>query len=72
MQAVISTIMEIILGDFLMLYQIFFSSQVKRSTIISNKKDVCELPHELLNYLKNRSQEITKNQKISKLARIIN
>ena len=55
MQAVISTIMEIILGDFLMLHQIFFSSQVKRSTIISNKKDVCELPHELLNYLKNRS-----------------
>ena len=33
-------IIEIILWDFMMLYQIFLSSQVKQSAIISNKQDV--------------------------------
>ena len=30
-----------------MFYQIFISTQVKRSVIISNKQGVYELPHEL-------------------------
>ena len=47
-----STIMEIILWDFLMFYQIFRSPQVKRSTIISNKQGVYELPKELPNDLR--------------------
>ena len=47
----VSTIMEIILWDFLMLYQIFLSPQVKRSAIISNKQHVYELFHELPNDL---------------------
>ena len=42
----ISTIMEIILWDFLMFYQIFLSPQVKRSAIISNKQGIYELPQE--------------------------
>ena len=44
--------MDIILWDFLMLYQIFISPQVKRSAIISNKQGVYELPHELPNDLR--------------------
>ena len=47
-----STIMEIILGDFLMFYQIFLSRQVKQSPIISNNQGVNELPHELPNDLR--------------------
>ena len=47
-----STIMEIILWDFLMFYQIFRSPQVKRSTFISNKQGVYELPKELPNDLR--------------------
>ena len=39
--------MDIILYDFLILYQILFSPQVKRSVIISNKHGIYELPHEL-------------------------
>ena len=35
-----------------MLYQIFFSSQVKRSVIISNKHGTYELPDELPNDLR--------------------
>ena len=35
--------------DFLMFYQIFFSPQVKRSTIISNKHGINELLHDLPN-----------------------
>ena len=42
-----STIMEIILWDFLTFYQIFLSPQVKRSAIISYKQGAYELPHEL-------------------------
>ena len=39
--------MDIILWDFLILYQILFSPQVERSVIISNKHGIPELPHEL-------------------------
>ena len=49
-----STIMELILWDFLMFYQIFLSPQVKWSAIISNKQGVYELPQELLNHLRIR------------------
>ena len=35
-----------------MFYQIFLSSQAKRSAIISNKQDVNELSHELPNDLR--------------------
>ena len=37
-----------------MFYQIFFSLQVKRSAVISNKQGVCEVPHELPNDLRLR------------------
>ena len=40
-----TTIMEIVLWDFMMFYQIFLSTQVKRSTIITNKEGVYQLPH---------------------------
>ena len=46
------TIMDIILWDFLILYEIFFSPQVKQSVIIINKHDIYELPHELPNDLR--------------------
>ena len=46
-----STIMDIIFWDFVILYQIFFSSQVKQSVIISNKHGIytlfLKLPNEL-------------------------
>ena len=45
-------IMDIIFWDFLIVEQIFFSPQVKRSGIISNKHRKYELPHELPNNLK--------------------
>ena len=48
----IATIITIILWDVWMFYQIFLSPQVKRSTNISNKKGVYQLPHELPNDLK--------------------
>ena len=51
------TIMEIILWDFLMLYQIFLLPQVKRSAIISNKQGVYEVPQELPNDLRLRILE---------------
>ena len=35
---IITTIIDIIFWDFLILYQIFFSPQVKQSVIISKKK----------------------------------
>ena len=44
--------MEIILWDFLMIYQIFLSPQVKQTVISINKQGVYELPHELLNNLR--------------------
>ena len=42
-----ATIMDKIFGEVLILYQIFFSPQVKQSVIISNKHGTYELPHEL-------------------------
>ena len=51
---IVATIMEIMLWDVLMFYQIFLSPQVKRGAVISNKKGVWELPHELPNDLGNK------------------
>ena len=51
---IFQTILVIIFWDFLMFYQIFFSPQVKRIVIISNKNVLYELPHELPNYLRLR------------------
>ena len=45
-----------------MLHQIFFSRQVKRWVIITNKHGIFELPHELPNDLRLR---ILGNQEIS-------
>ena len=42
-----STMMDTIFSDFLILYQIFFSPQVKRSVIISNKHGIYELPSDV-------------------------
>ena len=47
-----ATIMEILLWNFLMFYQILLSPQVKRSVIISNKQGVYRLVHKLLNNLR--------------------
>ena len=60
--------MEVILWDFLMFYQTFLSPQAKRSTIISNKQGVYELPHELLNDLRLRHKELGNNEKSTKSA----
>ena len=38
-----------------MFYQIFFSPEMKRSAIISNKHDIYELPHKLSNDLRLRN-----------------
>ena len=66
------TMVFIIFWDYLMYYQIFFSPQVKWSTIISNKQCIYELPHESLNDLKLRILEnYEKVRKISKLDRFI-
>ena len=48
------TIIDIIFEEFLILYQIFFSPQVKRSMIISSKQGIYELPHKLPNDLRLR------------------
>ena len=42
-----NTIMDIKFSNFLILYQMFFSPQVKRSVIISNKYGIYELPNDL-------------------------
>ena len=47
-----TTIMEIIFWNFLILYQTFFSPQVKWSVIISNKHDIYDLPQALPNDLR--------------------
>ena len=47
-----SSIIDIIFWDFLIVYQIFFSPQVKRSMIINNKHFIYELPHKLPNDLR--------------------
>ena len=49
--------MDIIFEDFLILYQIFFSPQAKRSVIISNITDIYELLHELPNHVRLRILE---------------
>ena len=54
-----------------MFYQIFLSTQVKRSAIISNKHDIYELPHKLPSDLRPRIFFLGKVRKISKLHRII-
>ena len=51
---IFQTIIETILWEFLMFYQIFLSWQVKCCAIISNKQSVYELPHELPNDLRLR------------------
>ena len=56
-QVLRTTVIEIILWDFLMFYQIFLPPQVKRSAIVSNKQVVYELPHELPNDLRLRILE---------------
>ena len=43
--------MDIILPAILLLYQIFFSSQMKISVIIGNKHYIYKLPHEMRNDL---------------------
>ena len=43
------TVMVIIFWDFLMSDQIFLSSQVKQSLVISNKYGIYEFPHKLPN-----------------------
>ena len=47
-----ATATDIKFSDFLLLYQISFSTQVKRSLIISKKHGIYELPHELPNELR--------------------
>ena len=60
--------MDIIFWDFLILYQIFFSPQVKRSVIITNKNGIYEIPNDLrLRPLR----KFGKIKQISKLQRII-
>ena len=49
-----TTTMFIIFWDVLIAEQIFFSPQVKRSVIISNKHGIYKLPHELPNDLRLR------------------
>ena len=44
--------MDVIFWDFFILYQIYFSTQVKRSVIISNKHGINKSPHELPNNLR--------------------
>ena len=44
--------MDIIFSDFLILYQILFSSQVKRSVIIIDKRGIYDLSYELPNNLR--------------------
>ena len=50
--------MNMIFREFLILYQFFFSPQVKRSVIISNEDGISELSHELLNDLRLKATRI--------------
>ena len=52
--------MNIIFWEFLLLYQLFFSLQVKRSVIISNKQGIYDLPDELPKDLVRKSGKIKK------------
>ena len=49
--------MDVIIWDFLILFQVFCSLQVKGSMIISNKHGTYKLPYELPNDLKIRILE---------------
>ena len=42
-----TTIIFIIFWDFLMFYQIFLSAQVKRSVIVTYKRGIYDMPHEM-------------------------
>ena len=44
---ILQTTMDIIFWEFFLLYQIFFSPQVQKSLISSNKHGIYELPDEL-------------------------
>ena len=44
--------MDVIVLDFLLLYRILFSPEVRQSLTISNKHGICELPHDFLNNLR--------------------
>ena len=50
----LKTTIFIMFSDFLMFYQTFLSSQVKRCAIITYKYDLYELPHKLPNDLRLR------------------
>ena len=52
----------IIFWDFLMLYQIFLSLQVKRCAVITYKHGIYELPHKLLKEKKTKKVFKNKNQ----------
>ena len=53
-KAYVTSMMVIIFWDFLIFLQIFLSPQVKQGIIISNKKGIHELPHDLRNNLRFR------------------
>ena len=57
--------MGIIFSDFLIL-----SPQVKQSVIITNKHSIYELPHELPNDLRVKTQDPRKLGKISKISEL--
>ena len=46
---ILETLIFLIFGDFLMFYQLFFSSQVKRYAIITDKHGIYKLPNDLRN-----------------------
>ena len=59
---ILQTITFILFWDFLMFYQIFFSPQVKRCAIVTNKYSIYDLSNELANEL---SLRILGNQRVS-------
>ena len=52
-------------GEFLLLYQIFFSKQVKQSVIISDKHGIYKLPRKLSNNLRLRTLGIYERSRAS-------
>ena len=54
--------------SFIMIYQLFLSTQVKRWTTITYKHGIYEFPHELPNNL--RLRKLGNNRKVSKPHRI--
>ena len=67
----VTTMMDIMFSEFLILYQFIFSPQMKRRMVISNKVGIYELPHELPNNLRLRilgnEETSAKSQNIIKL-----